>query len=63
MAGEKSSLKQMTSLVKDAYAAFAEFMRDLMSIKKAEKDIITEAHRRVDAKKLAIIKSKINSID
>ncbi len=62
MSDEQSTFEQIKTLLKEAYDAFGEFMRGLVEIKKEEQQIITEAHQRSDAKKLAIIKSKIESL-
>ena len=59
---KQSTIQQIKELVKEAYSAFGEFMRGLMEIKKEEREIITAAHKRADAKKLEIIKSKISKL-
>ncbi len=59
---EQTTFDQVKSLLKEAYDAFREFMQGLSEIKREEQQIIAEAHERTDAKKMSIIKSKIQNL-
>ncbi len=57
-----SPFDQIKQILASAHTAFAEFMRDLLAVKKEEQDVLVKAHALADQKKIDIIKNRINNL-
>ncbi len=57
-----ATIEQILKFVEEGYAALATFMKTIMQIKDEEQQVIKDAVKAAEEKKINILKSKINSL-
>ncbi len=56
---ESPNLEEIKALLAQAAEAFKEFIQGLIGIERERKAIVAEAFKEADAKKIALVKNKI----
>ncbi len=57
-----SAFDDVKSIIAQAYGAFTDFMKQLTEINKEERAIVKDIYAKEDQKKIAALKSKIDTL-